>query len=100
MVTMTKQKLFNLNGRAVFLLCGLLLCSQISALEHNAEHFSHGHQELCHNFMAYDGSANELTSYDLIVSPITHGEFYTVYSVFPSLDAVRFSPIRAPPQSV
>ena len=94
-----RQKLSSLSWRAVLLLSAMLVCAQISALEHNAEHFSHGHQELCHSFVACDNSANPSTSSDFSILPMHQTKFDVAHSILSSLDTVQFSPIRAPPQA-
>lgn len=75
----------------------MLFCAQISALEHEAEHFSHGNQELCQSFIAYDTSVEQLSQPILAFNATVKSQHFIELSVTPSLYTVQFGPIRAPP---
>jgi hypothetical protein len=94
-----RQKLLKTNWRVVLLLSAMLFCAQISALEHEVEHLSHGNQELCQSCIAYDTSVEQLSEPILAFDAIAKRQHFIELSVTPSLYTAQFGPIRAPPHS-
>lgn len=95
-----RLKLSKMNWRVVLVLSAVLSCAQVSAIEHEAEHFSHSNQELCQSFIAYDLSAEPFSEVTVAFNPIVKQQPISLLSNLPNLFTVQSALIRAPPRII